>query len=64
MAASIGGFAIKRTILIGWTGGHLKGDFCLLFIHSEFCDVSEMLLRQTLNADWAKNVMQAPQSRL
>ena len=32
MVASIGGFpfAIKRTILIGWTGGHFSGAFCLL----------------------------------
>ena len=56
MAASIWGmpFAIERTILIDWTGGHFRGAFCLLFLRSEMRDTSEAPPRQTLNADWAK----------
>ena len=48
-------FAIKRTILIGCTGAHFRGAFCLLSLHSEVGDVLEAPLRQTLNANWAEN---------
>ena len=54
-------FAIKRTILIGWTIGRFRGAFCLL---SEVGDTLDVSPRQTLNVNWAKTVKELTQSRL
>ena len=47
-------FAIKWRILIGWTGGHFRGAFCLLSLHSQVGNILEASPRQTLNTNWAK----------